>query len=194
MRDTPVILVHGFKDDAQKMARLAARLAQAGRQAHCVTVAPALGQVGIDALASQLAQFVAAKLPEGVRFDLVGFSMGGLTSRYYLQRLGGASRVRRFITLSTPHRGSLLAWFVNNPGCRQMRPGSEFLKDLANDAHLLKGLGFTSFWTPWDLMILPASSSVIPDADCRKIHCLFHPWMVSQRNCLEAVVERLNEM
>lgn len=187
----PVVLVHGFKDDAAKMRRLARHLQAEGRQPHSCTVAPSWGQVGVDALAEQLKAFIEASVPDGQPVDLVGFSMGGLVSRYYLQRLGGLERVRRFVTIATPHGGSLWAWLLPNAACRQMRPGSAFLLDLARDADRLAPTGFTSFWTPFDAIVLPAKSAVLPAARCRKIWCLAHPLMVREPRCLRAVAEAL---
>jgi len=40
---------------------------------------------------------------------LIGHSMGGLVSRYFLECLGGWQHTRTLITLGTPHRGSLNA-------------------------------------------------------------------------------------
>ncbi len=180
-----------MKDDSRKMARLARHLEATGRTVFACNLRPNLGQVPVEELASQLQAYLGTTLPGEERFDLVGFSMGGLVSRYYLQRLGGLGRVRRFVTISTPHRGSLMAYLVGNTGCRQMRPGSPFLKDLERDAALLEQAAFTSLWSPLDLIILPANSSVIPQARCHKIWCLAHPFMVSDRRCLRAVEEAL---
>jgi len=186
------VLVHGLKDNAKKMARLARHLGKEGRDAHCCDLIPSWGQVGLESLAEQLRDFVGSSVPPEQPFDLVGFSMGGLVSRYYLQRLNGLQRVRRFVTISTPHRGSLLARFVSNPGCRQMRPGSAFLQDLARDEECLATTRFTSLWTPLDAMVLPPSSSVVSGARYRKIWCLAHPLMVWESSCLQAVTEALD--
>jgi pimeloyl-ACP methyl ester carboxylesterase len=43
------------------------------------------------------------------RLVLIGHSMGGLISRYFLECLGGWQHTRALITLGTPHRGSLNA-------------------------------------------------------------------------------------
>lgn len=37
---------------------------------------------------------------------LLGHSMGGVTARYWISRMGGADRVASLTTLSSPHRGS----------------------------------------------------------------------------------------
>ena len=189
----PVVLVHGLKDTARKMARLARYLDAEGWPTYSCDLAPSGGQVGMDELAGQLDAYVQRTLPPEEPFNLIGFSMGGLVGRYYLQRLNGLERVHRFVTIATPHRGSILAYLHGNPGFRQMRPGSDFLKDLDRDADLLAATGFTSLWTPLDVMVLPASSSVIPPARCRKVWCLAHPCMVWQRHCHRAVAESLEE-
>ncbi len=132
-------------------------------------------------------------LPPGQKFDLVAFSMGGLVARYYLQRLGGLERVDRFVTLSTPHHGTWMAYAIGNPGCRQMRPRSPFLLDLASDADRLQRLRFTSFWTPLDLIILPARSSEVAGARNVKTWITMHPLMVWQPSSLRAVAAALRE-
>lgn len=188
----PILLVHGIKDDARKMEPMARHLRAQGREVHTMSLRPSWGQKGLDELALQLAEEADRTFPAKQRFDLVAFSMGGLVSRYYLQRLGGLARVRRFVTVSTPHQGTLAAHFIPNPGCRQMRPGSEFLRDLASDAIELKQVDFTSFWTPLDLIILPARSSVVPEARNVKLWVVAHPLMVWQRSALRAVAAALD--
>ena len=43
------------------------------------------------------------------RIHVIGHSLGGLITRYYVQRLGGDSRVHTLVTLGTPHQGTQLA-------------------------------------------------------------------------------------
>lgn len=189
----PVLLIHGIMDTGRKMERLARHLRTEGREAHTLSLTPSWGQLGLDALAQQLADHVEATFGPDRRFDLVGFSMGGLVCRYYLQRLGGLARVRRFVTISAPHQGSLLAWLLPNAGCRQMRPGSAFLRDLAQDVDRLAEVGHVSFWTPFDLTIVPATSSVIGVGSMRRLWVLAHPLMVWHGHCLRAVEAALAE-
>ena len=125
--------------------------------------------------------------------DLVGFSMGGLISRYYLQRLGGLARVRRFIAISVPQHGSAWAWLLPNQGCRQMRPGSTFLQALNQDIASLAQIDLLTLWTPFDLMIIPATSSVIPVGRECKLPVLLHDWMIKDIRVLEAIASFLLE-
>lgn len=51
---------------------------------------------------------------KNVKFILIGHSMGGLVSRYYIENLGGAARVEKLITICTPHYGSSLGDIADN--------------------------------------------------------------------------------
>lgn len=59
-----------------------------------------------DVSAARLRDFINRHIPSG-KLDIVAHSMGGIVSRLYMANYGGDTRVRRFITLGTPHRGSL---------------------------------------------------------------------------------------
>jgi triacylglycerol lipase len=143
--------------------------------------------VGLDELAKQVADYVTATFAPEQRLDLVGFSMGGIVSRYYVQRLGGINRVQRFLTISSPHHGTVVAYGSRRPGCVQMRPDSIFLKDLNSDAVILGQLDFTSIWTPYDLMIVPANSSQMPVGSEVIVPVALHPWMLTDSRSLAVV-------
>jgi triacylglycerol lipase len=187
----PVLLVHGLKDDERKMEPMARYLRSQGWDARTMSCRPSWGQKGLDELAGQVADFIAANYSPDQQIDLVAFSMGGLVCRYYLQRLGGLERVQRYVSISAPNRGSVLAWLIPNPGCRQMRPGSAFLRDLESDETRLSKLEFTSLWTPYDAIIIPPRSSEMPQARNVKMQVFCHPLMVWQRGCLAAVAQAL---
>ena len=72
-----------------------------------------------------------------------------------------------------------------------MRPQSVFLEDLNQDIALLEQINFTSIWTPYDAMILPARSSQMPVGRDIKIDVLLHAWMVSDEKVLKVIVEEL---
>ncbi|MEA3186312.1 MAG: triacylglycerol lipase [Chthoniobacter sp.] len=196
-RKNPVILVHGFKDSSAKMQPMARRLRAEGWTVFTPTLSPSWGQVGIEVLARQLSDFIDTNLPPGSRFDLVGFSMGGIVCRYYLQRLSGLERVERFVAISVPQRGTWMAslcpaGLLNRPGVAQLSANGPFLRDLNRDSNMLRRIQFTSMWTPLDLMILPASSSRMTIGREKLMWVAFHPLMVWQPNCIRAVAAALS--
>lgn len=188
----PVVLVHGIYSSSADFARLARHLRDEGHEVLTLDLVPYNGLVGLDELAGQLADFVEVRLPEA-RFDLVGFSMGGLVSRYYMQRLGGARRVDHFVTLAAPHHGTLMAWTNRLTGGQQMRRHSAFIRDLARDQDCLKNVRFTSFYTPLDLIVVPGASAEMPEARNVCMWALMHPSLILEKRCIRAVAAALKE-
>jgi triacylglycerol lipase len=189
----PVILVHGIDDTAAVFRTMAPYLAAQGWQVHHPSLTPSNGDVGLDVLAEQLADYVQQVIPAGQPFDLVGFSMGGIVSRYFVQRLGGLERVRRFVTISSPHCGTWTAYLRSNTGASQMCIQSPFLCDLNRDVDCLERLNFTSIWTPLDLMILPARSSCLGVGREVVVNVPAHAWMLSDSRSLRAIAQALSE-
>ena len=188
----PVILVHGIYCSGQTMTRLAQYLRAQGREVYTPSLKPSGGTVPLEVLAQQLAEYADKELGHR-KFDLVAFSMGGLISRYYLQRLGGLDRVPHFITMATPHNGTKTAYALWQPGVLQMRPGSTFLRDLDSDADRLRTIKFTSFYTPLDLIIVPPRSSEMPQANNVRLWAALHPSWVFEKKCMRAVEAALEE-
>ena len=189
----PLLLVHGINDTGAIFQRMAPYLTALGWSVYDLDLIPSNGDLGLDKLALQVADYVAATFAAEQPFDIVGFSMGGIVSRYYIQRLGGIDRVQRFITLASPHQGTWIAYGSQRPGCVQMRPGSAFLQDLNQDAAMLEQLNFTSIWTPYDLMIVPANSSVLPVGQDLQVPVLTHSWMLTDSSSLEVVAAELSK-
>ena len=189
----PVVLVHGLTDTDVIFKPMTAYLQKHGWAVHSVNLLPSNGDCELDRLAKQLDTFIKSALPNQQPFDLIGFSMGGIVSRYYVQRLGGLDRVQRFITIASPHNGTLTAHFSQRPGCVQMRPNSPFLNDLNRDVPMLDQLNFTSIWTPMDLMIVPATSSQLQVGRTIQVNVPLHSWMVQDVRGLQAVANALRE-
>jgi triacylglycerol lipase len=190
-QQNPVLLVHGINDTGAVFDKMALYLRQRGLSVYTVDLIPNNGAEVLDKLAQQVANYINAIFDPKQSLDLVGFSMGGIVSRYYIQRLGGIERVQRFISISSPHKGTVIAYGSWLPGCLQMRPNSPFLADLNADVEMLKKINFTSIWTPYDLMIVPAKSSQLGIGKEVNLPVLLHPLMLTDTRSLELVAETL---
>jgi len=189
----PVVLVPGWLDNANKMGSLATFLRKEGFATLILSPQPSDGSVPVETLAGQLAEEIERRFAPGQMIDFVGFSMGGLIGRAYLHWLGGSERIRRFVTISTPHRGAIggrLAW---QPALRQMVPDSPFITSLNENLDDLSSRPFLSIWTPLDLTVVPADSSVLPVGEARRIINPAHALMVYDRRVQRAVAEFLAE-
>ncbi|HEY9641119.1 MAG TPA: alpha/beta fold hydrolase [Coleofasciculaceae cyanobacterium] len=192
-RRNPVLLIHGIDDTAAIFWRLAPALESLGWSVHQIDLIPNNGDVGLDQLAEQVADYVEKTFAPDQPIDLVGFSMGGIIGRYYVQRLGGIQQVQRFITISSPHNGTWTALLRPNLGASQMRINSEFLEALNRDAKQLEQLNFTSIWTPFDSMIVPANSSEMSVGRNCPIWVGGHAWMVTDAKSILTIAQALAE-
>ncbi len=187
----PVLLIHGLWDTHAIFKAMTAYLSQLGWTVYSLDLIPNNGDAGLDVLAQQVADFTAATFGSQQLFDIVGYSMGAIVSRYYVQRLGGIDRVQRFVTIAAPHHGTVTAYATRKTGCVQMRPNSAFINDLNRDISLLEQLNFTSIWTPFDAMIVPAISSKLPVGKNVQVPVAMHHLMVADKKSLNAVAEAL---
>jgi triacylglycerol lipase len=189
----PVVLIHGIDDTAAIFSKMVPYLHLQGWQVYSLDLKPNNGDVGLDQLAQQVAEYINHTFDREQAIDLVGFSMGGIVGRYYVQRLGGYERIQRFVTIASPHYGTWTAYFRPNIGATQMRRSSAFLTDLNQDVEMLDRLNFTSIWTPLDLMIIPAASSEMPVGKNVQISVSGHAWMVTDPRSLQAIATALAE-
>lgn len=165
----PVVLVHGtFENAAQNWATLAPYLQSKG---YCV-YALNYGNNGtgdIRTSAQQLARFVNFVLANTgkSRVDMVGHSQGGLMPRYYINNLGGASKVNELVGLSSSNHGTKnpLAPFAQNcPACKQQVYESPFIQSVNNPAETRDVVDYTVVQTRYDEVVIPYQSAFLhPD-------------------------------
>lgn len=190
----PVLLVHGIDDTSARLDRMRAALLSRGLgPVHCMDIVPSDASISLAAMGEQVEREVRSLLEaNGVsHVDIVAFSMGGLAARWFVQELGGHESVRRFVSVASPHHGTLMAYLRGSVGARQMRPRSSALRRL-ND----EGWGAVevhSFWSPFDLVVIPATSSRLADACNRRVLVAAHPWMATDRRVLAAICDVLAE-
>jgi triacylglycerol lipase len=192
-----VLLVHGIWDSPARLEPLRAGLEARGvTHARPVSLVPNDGRTGIADLARLVAAAVDS-LPlarEQVPVDVVGFSMGALVTRWYLQRGGGRDRVRRFVSIAGPHHGTVTACVpaAGRPGIRDMRPGSPLLRDLASDAAPFGSVEVHCLYSPFDLMVVPATTAILPGArTVTAFRVPLHRLLISDERVLDHVARLL---
>lgn len=185
------VLVHGFIETGNSFNPLKRRLEQRGFQCIVPKLRPSDGRGGLEKIAQGLKRDIdAAYGPDG-EIDMVGFSMGGLVSRYYLQELGGAKRCRNLITVASPHHGTRTAWLYPSKGAIQMRPGSEFLSSLQASEPELGRIPVVSYRTRLDLVILPSTNSIWERAENVEHPSLLHPFLLTNPVVMRDIENRL---
>ena len=190
-----VVLVHGIFDNGAMFKRLIAQLQAQGHRCWVPKLRPIDGRRGIHDLACKLKQYVDEQLGPDEPFALVGFSMGCIVSRQYLQVLEGARRVPAFFAISGPHEGTLLAYLYFGQGARDMRPGSALLESLKTTEDRLSPVGLYVYWTSLDLTILPARScDWALAADRLDSQALLHRFVPANRKVCADIVQRIGRL
>jgi pimeloyl-ACP methyl ester carboxylesterase len=168
---TPILLVHGMVDNRSIFTLLRRALQRRGfRRVLSLNYSPLTRDV------REAAERLAARV-EGIcadtgfeRIHVIGHSMGGLIARYYVQCLGGDERVHTLVTLGSPHGGTMPAYLVPHRLGRQLRPGSDVVRELAQPAPSCR-TRFLAVWSDLDQMMVPKAAARIehPDLDARNL-------------------------
>ena len=164
----PVLLVPGYGGSTSALQVLAGQLRGAGRTA-VVLVLPGDGTGDLRDAADVVGDAAAAAVAAGApSVDVVGFSAGGVTTRWWVAEGGGDAVVRRVVTLGSPHHGTQLAGLGAGFGCpaacRQLAPGSDLLRTLNSGDETPEGPRWTSVWTDQDEVVTPPDSARLDGA------------------------------
>lgn len=167
----PVLLVPGYGGATSALEVLADRLRGSGRAATVLTL-PGDGTGDLRDAAEVLGDAAAAAMAAGApSVDVVGYSAGGVTVRWWVAEGGGGAVARRVVTLGSPHHGTQLAGLgagFGLPGCpaacRQLAPGSDLLRMLNRADETPDGPQWTSVWTDQDEVVTPPDSARLDGA------------------------------
>ena len=108
------------------------------------------------------------------KVDIISHSMGGLSSRYYVNNLGGDAKVDEWVSLGGPNHGTDTANFCFSTACSEMRIGSTFLKALNATDETPGAVNYRTWWSPCDTVINPDSSVSLAGAVNTQTPCLGH--------------------
>jgi triacylglycerol lipase len=169
----PILLVHGFADNRSAFAVLGRALRRHGFGVvyglNYSVLTALTGDVRSAAreLGREVERICAATSTEQVH--VVGHSLGGLVARYYVQRLGGDSRVHTLVTLGTPHHGTMAAYLLPTPVLRQLRPHSDIVAELAAPSPGCR-THFVVVWSELDEWIVPQRNARLDHPDLHVTH------------------------
>jgi triacylglycerol lipase len=168
---TPILFVHGIVDNRTIFAPMRRGLRRRGfGRLRTFSYGPASSDV--RATAARLGTVIEALCEETgcERIHVIGHSLGGLITRYYVQRMGGDAHVDTLITLGSPHSGTHAARLLPIPLIKQLRPGSDLMSELALPAPECSTT-FVAYWSDLDQLIVPQRNARLehPDLEVRNV-------------------------
>jgi len=152
------------------------------------------GMTPIAESAALLDQHIQAAFGPDQPVDLLGFSMGGVIARAWIQLLGGHRRTRRLSSVGSPHQGTLTAMpWPRRPlaGIADLKWGSPLLQELNGNLDTLKAIACCSFYSGIDLVVLPGWRAVLPVGVQRMLPVWTHPQLLRDRQALGPLSEEL---
>ena len=167
----PVIVVPGYGGDASDLVPLVRKLHREHRTV--VTFAPTDGGTGdLRVQARRLAELAGRTMDRtgAGSVDVVGYSAGGVIARLFVRDEGGASVVRRVLTLGSPHHGTDVAAIAEEvaggcpTACEQLATGSQLLRRLNAGDETPAGPRWVTVRTENDRTVTPTDSAKLDGA------------------------------
>ena len=189
-----MLLVHGFRGSSNGWHALEASLrAQGYRDSEIDAI-----DYGNDASNVDVARVIAREADAlrartgASRIDVVTHSMGAISSRYWMDHLGGAAHVDAWVSLAGVNEGTVWAYgcYVLTP-CREMVPTSSVLDGLQHRVRVSETTRYGAWWSPCDDAVIPRTNAELPGAHNVETACLDHSAMRTDPHVLAQVVQFL---
>ena len=190
----PIFLIHGLWNNPKLFEKLIKKIKEDDYQVYRPHLPHKYGNTSLRRLARDLDYKIEELVGPEMEIDIVGFSMGGLISRFWLQNYNGFLRTKRFISIGTPHFGTYTAQLIPTffmPGIAEMKRGSKFLSQLNNDLTSLEKVACTSFYTKWDLMSFPGWQAKLPIGYSSHLPVLTHKELITNSSSLDILAKKI---
>ena len=194
VKRNPIILIHGLWNTSSIFSFITSKLDEQGVEYFAPTLNHSFGMTSIVELTNLMDQLILAKYGLQQEVDVLGFSMGGVIGRYWINKFNGHKRTKRFITVGSPHNGTLTSQLVPKypfRGISEMKINSSLLRDLANYDYFLNGIDCISFFTYWDLMVFPGWRANLNVGEKISLNIFKHRNLVRNPEAVERIIERL---
>ena len=190
----PIILIHGLWNTSSIFSLISSKLDEKEVEYFAPTLNHAFGMTSIVELTNLMDQLIVEKYGLEQEIDILGFSMGGIIGRYWINKLNGHKRTKRFMTIGSPHNGTLTSQIVPKypfRGISEMKINSSLLRDLANYDYFLNDIDCISFFTYWDLMVFPGWRANLNVGEKISLNIFKHRNLVRNPEAVEKIIERL---
>ncbi len=193
-KNRPIVLVHGLWNTSDIFKSLTKKLDQYSIDYFAPTLQHDFGKVSIADLTKFLNQLIINKYGLDKEIDLLGFSMGGIIGSYWLKYYEGNKRINTFISVGSPHMGTLTAQIVPRfalKGISEMKINSKLLKDLYASNDFLENVDCVSFFTNWDLMVFPGWKAYLPKGDKYSLNIFKHKNLMKNEYAINEIVKKI---
>ena len=190
----PIVLIHGLWNSSEIFKQVFKKLDEYKVEYFAPTLIHNFGMISIVELAKSLNNEINNQFGLEREIDIVGFSMGGIIGRYWIKKLEGYKRTKRFISIGSPHNGTFTAQLVPDfplKGISEMKINSRLINLLSLENELLESIECISFFTIWDLMVFPGWKAYLPLGNRISLNVLKHKNLVRNPIAVNKIVEQI---
>tara|TARA_B100000700_G_scaffold327432_1_gene441993 strand:- start:36 stop:626 length:591 start_codon:yes stop_codon:yes gene_type:complete len=181
MNKRKLVLVHGLWNSPKLFFKLINYLNYYELQCFAPSLPHSYGKVSLNKLAYNLNKLIISECGNNDQIDLLGFSMGGIVSRLWLQDYEGYKRINKFISVGSPQKGTLTAnifFPLMFQGISDMAIYSKLIKQLDKNSSFLTKVKCISYFSYWDLMVFPGWRAYLPYGEIYPINVFFHKQLI----------------
>ena len=190
----PIILIHGLWNTSSIFSSITPKLDKIGIEYFAPTLEHSYGMTSILDLTNKLNELILEKYGLEKEIDILGFSMGGIIGRHWIQKYNGYKRTRRFISIGSPHKGTFTAQLIPKypfKGISEMKINSKFLRGLANNDFFLNEIECINFFTYWDLMVFPSWWTNLNFGKKISVKVFKHRNLVSNKFVVDKIIDEI---
>ncbi len=189
-----IILVHGLWNSPKVFNKFKDSLIRKNFEVLIPNLPHDSGRTSIKVLSKNFNDYIKQNLEDDDEIDLLGFSMGGLISRIWLQDMDGWRRTKNFLSIGSPHIGTLTAQFIPEKyfcGISEMKLGSKLTRELNINSQYLKRINCLSFFCFLDLMVFPGWKAVLPCGKSISVPVWTHKSLIKNQSSIEIIISNL---
>jgi len=190
----PIILIHGLWNTSEIFSSLTSKLDELEIDYFAPNLSHSYGMTSIIQLTNLLNDLILEKYGFEQELDILGFSMGGIIGRYWIKQFNGYKRTNRFITVGSPHKGTLASQLVPKypfRGISEMKINSKLLRQLSKFNYLLEDIECISFFTYWDLMVFPGWRAYLNAGEKISLKVYKHRNLIQNPLAIEKIIEKI---
>jgi len=189
----PVLCVHGLFLNSTCMWGIRRRLEQLGRPTRAVFMGfPLPTPMSYAKPLTRVMKEFADQFPEK-GFDIAAHSIGGVMIREVLRRDPElADKVRRIITLGSPHHGTaVVRWIKFGPVYKMLARNSEYLENLGDFQELAPRSAATTVASMHDLVVYPTATCHLEGTHRVTLDKISHLGLMTEKQALDEVEKAL---
>ena len=190
-----LVLIHGLWDSPSLFNRFINLLDNDRYRILRPSLIHRFGKIPLITLAKRLDKEINEEFGSDSEIDILGFSMGGIVARIWIQQMGGSDRTGSFLSVGSPHLGTYTAQIVPKiffEGIADMKVGSELLNDLNVNLTELKKVSCSSYFCKLDLLVFPGSNAILPVGSSYEIPVLSHKDLILNSKSLNFLKRKLS--